>query len=333
MAKNKDQNEDPEEEKKGNQFEEDDDFGLPDLDYDELEEEADQELEETAESEVISEENAAAHEESGEESLGEDWEKELEDELEEDLKSGKFEEEVEAFYEEETFDEFESDAVESESVGSSVFGIDDDEIETSDKPKEEDSFFATEEPVVAAKSSPEPQYSQYLEENQDDNKGKFVRTVVLGTILFLVVGFAIYFLWDNTSGKSPEKEVAKVEAKKPEAPTETPKAVEKPAEKPVEAKKPSKPKANAVAAGQITTLSERTGKSYMVIGSFFDGDMAQDYADKLSKEGKSPFIIPPFKDYRFYRVAIAEYNSFNDATASVEGFKAEYGSEVWPLRY
>ncbi|MEO9475640.1 MAG: hypothetical protein ABJG41_08895 [Cyclobacteriaceae bacterium] len=44
-------------------------------------------------------------------------------------------------------------------------------------------------------------------------------------------------------------------------------------------------------------------------------------------------MIPPFKDYRYYRVAIAEYDIFSDAAASVESFKMEYGEEVWPLRY
>jgi hypothetical protein len=335
MAKNKDQNEDPEEEKKDNQFEEDDDFGLPDLDYDELEEEADQLLEEEA-PEIVSEIKSETETPSGdikEDALGEDWEKEMEDELEEDLASGKFEEETEAFYEEESFDEFESE-IEKESVGSSVFGIDDNpkgEVEIESNAKVEDSFYSTSDEPKAEKIAPDAQYSQYLDENQG-SKGKFARTVVLGTILFTVVGFAIYFLWGSTASEEPKKEVAKVEVIQPEP---TPEVEAKVAE-PVETKKPikaSKAAANVVAAGQITSLSERTGKSYLIIGSFFDGDMAQDYADKLSIEGKSPFIIPPFKDHRFYRVAIAEYNNFNDASANIESYKQEYGADVWPLRY
>ena len=80
-------------------------------------------------------------------------------------------------------------------------------------------------------------------------------------------------------------------------------------------------------------MSEPTGKTYVVIGSFFDGDLAMDFAKELSADGKSPIIIPPFRDSRFYRVAIAEFNSFKDAQGGLESLKGEYGSDIWPLRY
>jgi len=80
-------------------------------------------------------------------------------------------------------------------------------------------------------------------------------------------------------------------------------------------------------------LSEATGKTYVVIGSFFDDDLANDYAEELSADGKSPIIIPPFGESRFYRVAIAEFNSFKDAQGGLESLKAEYGNDIWPLRY
>ena len=132
-------------------------------------------------------------------------------------------------------------------------------------------------------------------------------------------------------------------AKKPAKKVETEKAESKPAaKKPAETKpaatettQASTPNstANALPAGEITRLDQPTGKTYIIIGSFFDDDLAGDYADELAAQGKSPIIIPPFKDYRFYRVAIAEYDDFNGAQKGIETFKSEFGEDIWPLRY
>lgn len=367
MAKKKDQNEDPEEEKK-NQFDDDEDFGLPDLDYDELEEEADEELGESVfgddepdieETPPVKEEEVPAEvaetsdqpdeiDSEMDMDMDEDWEKELEDELEEDLKSGDFEE-VDNFYEEESFDEFEQE-VEQEAVGSSVFGSDEAEDpqikeEAPQEKESTDDFYAAPEETKEEESTTEfkPQYSEYLDENKSSSKGKFARTVLIGAVLFMVVGGILYFLWDGTGVGNEETEVAVVEEKTPEpvaeeSTTETASeevaVTEEPVvEEPVAEKTAAPVAANPVDAGTISTLTERTGKSYLIIASFFDGDMAQDYAKELSDEGKSPFVIPPFKEHRYYRVAIAEYDNFTDAKSGIESYKAEYEVDVWPLRY
>ncbi len=150
----------------------------------------------------------------------------------------------------------------------------------------------------------------------------------------MVVGAALIYIY-NTSGDKKEKvakvEKPKVEQPKPEVVEPTPEPVAE-VEKPVE-KSPKKAKANTVPEGEIIRLEQQTGKAYVIIASFFDDDMAMDYANKLSADGKSPYIIPPFKDYRYYRVAIAEYDKFSDAAANVDIFKQEYATEVWPLKY
>ncbi|WP_258104966.1 SPOR domain-containing protein [Marinoscillum sp. MHG1-6] len=384
MANKKDKNEDPEEEKK-NQFDDDDDFGLPDLDYDELEEEADEELdidpeeafsdieeeesteeeapEPTADEEIEAVDEGESFEASDDIGLDEDWEKELESELEDEMKSGNFDE---SFYEEESFEDFGADLGESEpaeepqadEVGGSVFGADDEETTVSG---EEDDFYA---------GIDEPK-DEFVEQETDDftatssygaeeapKKGNFTRTVVIGTLLFLIVGAVFYILYDsgNLSSKpvakkeEPKEEPVKKEEEAAKAETEVvagaeggeettsevppakeePKKEVKPESKPV-----SKPAAtaNAVAAGEITKLSSQTGKSYVVVGSFFDGDMADDFANELSGQGKSPYVIPPFKEHRFYRVAIAEFDTFGDARDNLGTYQAEFGPDVWALRY
>lgn len=330
MAKKKDQNEDPEEEKK-KQFDDDEDFGLPDLEYDALDEDAtpaaaDEPIDEELEAEVEAEVEASGHEDTLPEGdidfEGEDWEKELEKELEADLKAGNFKEEKEVFYEEESYSDFETE----EPVKSSVFEIDEKSEPTSkEKFVEEDKFVPPPSKKAAAAPAKPVTNKDYVAYYKEDKKGKsnFTRTVVIGVLLFTVVAIILIAVYSGSSTEEPkvvEKVVPPVEVKE-----------EPPVEKPVEAPKKAQPV--KVPAGQISTLPEKTGKTYVVIASFFDGDMAQDHANALSAAGKSPYIIPPFNDYRFYRVAIAEYDTFNDAKANLEDYKAEYGPDVWPLRY
>ena len=58
-----------------------------------------------------------------------------------------------------------------------------------------------------------------------------------------------------------------------------------------------------------------------------------DYAKKLSTTGLSTKIIPPFGGKKFYRLAIADQDTFASAQASADGSKATYGPAVWVLKY
>ena len=71
----------------------------------------------------------------------------------------------------------------------------------------------------------------------------------------------------------------------------------------------------------------------LIISSFFDEDLAMDHANKLAANGNSPMVIPPFASHRFWRVAIAEYNSIADAQNQIGQYKADYGDDIWPLKY
>jgi len=346
MADDKNKNEDPEEER-DDQFDDDEDFGLPDLEYDELDDDDDDEdLSDEEQEDALEEEEIVPKDDeidlSGDNlddveltdadledsDEPEDWEKELEKELEDELKS---DDETGGFYEEESYEEFESQG--ESQVASSVF--DDDSNDTG--------FGATSEYTEETYDTPTYTTSSGVsDEDQAESRGKFVRTVVIGTLLFAVVAVVLY-LYSGSDDAPEEKKVAKVEqkapAKKPEPEVkevpkeETPAKVEE--KKPVARPKAQKPKPtpNTTPAGEITKFDQPTGKTYVIVGSFFDDDLATDYASKLASEGKSPMVIPPFNDSRFYRVAIAGFDSFKDAQQSLDGYKSEYGSDVWTLRY
>lgn len=318
MADKENVNDEPEENK--DHFDDDEDFGLPDLEYDELDDDVDEDedeepessaepVEETAapaEEEVVSEDETDSDDTDVE--ISEDWEKELEKELEEELES----EDANVFYEEESYEEFEDsgEAV----IDDSVF---------------EDDAAAASAPTSTASDSSysnKPKYQPTYQQDDGSSKGKFVRTVVIGTLSFVILAVVFMFLYEG------DNEAKKPVAKKVEPKVE-PVVQPEPVVKEEPPKKVEKPKPQPRPVGEVTTLPQQTGKTYIVVASFFDGDMASDYSNKLARDGKSPMIIPPFKEYRFYRVAIAEYNSFKDAQAGLETFKGEFGPDIWPLRY
>ena len=88
-----------------------------------------------------------------------------------------------------------------------------------------------------------------------------------------------------------------------------------------------------VEAGTFNVISNRTGRTYVIIGSFFDEDLARDYAAKLGKQGISTTLIIPSGNNRFYRLSIADFDTITEAINNLEGFRAEYGSSLWIIKH
>ncbi|MFY0650649.1 MAG: SPOR domain-containing protein [Cyclobacteriaceae bacterium] len=102
------------------------------------------------------------------------------------------------------------------------------------------------------------------------------------------------------------------------------------------AKKVSKPKpkpASTAPAGEIVNIQAKTGRSYVIIGSFIDEDLANDFAKELSTSGSGVKVIFPYGNSKRYRVSIADFGSYSDATAQIGGYKASYGEDIWTLKY
>lgn len=85
--------------------------------------------------------------------------------------------------------------------------------------------------------------------------------------------------------------------------------------------------------GAIETLTERTRRYYVIVASAIDGDLIMDQAQKLSAKGVSSKIIPPFGKAKFYRLAIAEGDTYAATQTTADGMKSEYGDQVWVVRY
>ncbi len=91
--------------------------------------------------------------------------------------------------------------------------------------------------------------------------------------------------------------------------------------------------ANLSKVGVIETLSERTSRYYVVAASAVDDDLLMDYAKKLSGQGISSKIIPPFGKYKLFRLAVADGDTFASTQEVANAKKAEYGDALWVLKY
>ena len=91
----------------------------------------------------------------------------------------------------------------------------------------------------------------------------------------------------------------------------------------------SQPKAE----GTIETLQGRTGLYHVVVASAIDDDLLMDHAKKLSREGVSTKIIPPYGKVKFYRLTIADGETYAAAQSLADGMKGQYGEALWVLKY
>ena len=85
--------------------------------------------------------------------------------------------------------------------------------------------------------------------------------------------------------------------------------------------------------GTITKLSTPQGHFYVVLASFIDDDLAEDYAKRLAKEGVNVTIIAPAAGKYFSRVVVEQEDTFYDATEKANEAKATYGPNIWVLKY
>lgn len=241
---------------------------------------------------------------------------------------------------------------EGEFDGGSIFASDDISLE-----KEEEKEFEPEEALP-------PTYKPYSDE---DAKGGFAKVIIFGAIGFALVGFIFYYFFTQNVGNSSDtKQPEHVAATKKPAPTS-----KKPAETAASksengagkeaasssggtkepgsaatksgtnkstasgsSKTTKKPKpAKSAPAGEIVEIQDRTGRSYVIIGSFIDQDLANDYAKELSAAGSGVKIIFPYGTSKRYRVSVADFDSYSDAVAQLGNYKPTYGEDIWTLKY
>lgn len=90
-----------------------------------------------------------------------------------------------------------------------------------------------------------------------------------------------------------------------------------------------------VEEGSYETINDRTGRYYIVLNSFFDSDLAKDFAQSLAREGVDAKIIAPADSKKgFHRVVLSnDYGTWEAAEASLGEYREVFGESVWVLKY
>jgi len=218
---------------------------------------------------------------------------------------------------------------EDDSETSNDFDSEDDSSNT-DEEEVETSFDTSETAEDAFSSEQEEEYDPNPFGDDEDEtpvstytppkKQSAAPIIITLSIIVLVACALVYYFFL----REPEKEPV---VEKPAKDTSS-YVVEKPVEPEPEVIEPEVP-----AEGVVNTLNSRTGRSYVVVGSFFDEDLAKDYADKLTNDGTNAYIIPPFGKSKFNRVAIEETESFAEASTRATELAGQYKEQPWPLKY
>ena len=228
-------------------------------------------------------------------------------------------------------DQLKSGSDENKSEESDDFGLpeapfDDQKEDTSE---ESDSYsFSTgdssDDKIDTDKFDKSEAISSYKEESGSP-VGLIVTLIIIGVIAIVVAAYFLFLKKDKVEPVMVEEPVpAVVDSTLLETPVEEP-VVEEPVE--------PEPGPEITPGGEYQKISEKTGRYYIIIGSFIDVDLAEDYAKKLAKNGVGSTILSP-AGRGFHRLALGEnYGSFADASMQLGSIKGNYGPEVWVLKY
>jgi hypothetical protein len=160
--------------------------------------------------------------------------------------------------------------------------------------------------------------------------------VVLGVVIVLVLLVAGYLIYNFVYKPRAEADRIKKEQLSREAllkkQQEEAAALAKKQEEDERRRLEALAKATPV-VGTIETISAPTKRYYVVVTSDIDDDLLMDYARKLSAKGVSTKVIPPYGGKNFYRLAIADHDSFASAQTNADAVKADYGNTVWVIKY
>lgn len=179
-------------------------------------------------------------------------------------------------------------------------------------------------------STEEERYVTYEEEESSSPWPKILGIVAL--LLILGAGAWWYFAKYKPAQELAEKQ--RIEAENARIAAEKAKAEEAERLRLAEEQRKADSLANAKpAVGTIETLTDRTGRYYVIVASAVDGDLIMDYAKKLSPTGVSSKIIPPSGKVKFYRLAVAEGDTYASTQSTADELKSQYEGGAWVIKF
>lgn len=182
--------------------------------------------------------------------------------------------------------------------------------------------------------------NNFNEEDEEEEKGTNWGLIIgiIATVLLVVWALIYIFVFDGAESLGlVEDEPPVVEQPVTEPEPEPEPVIDNPEPEPepvVEDPAPEPEPAGTNAYSEVVLLDAPTGKTYVVVGSFIDDDLAMDLAGKMESQGGGARIIPPFGSQSLaYRVAVADFDTFQEASNNIEKFRSTFGPETWILKY
>ncbi len=239
-------------------------------------------------------------------------------------------------------DEMKSGSKKDQDSESDDFGLpdasDDTESEEVEESTEESSFEYTpeeeslEEPSAFGEFEDDTPNYRYTpeEEAKRTPTGLIVFLSLLGVILIAIL---IYWFFFRTPSVEPEPQPEALDQMMEEETTPLEPVIEEPVEQ-TELEPVFEEPTVDVPEGSIEAINSRTGRYYIVINSFFDEDLAADYAKELGELGINTLVIKPSQRKGFHRVAVREdFGNWSAAENRMNELKATYGEDIWVLKY
>ena len=95
----------------------------------------------------------------------------------------------------------------------------------------------------------------------------------------------------------------------------------------------SNPEVELKEPGKINEVSYRSGKYYIIAGSFSNYNLSLNKANDLAGNGFNAIIISPINQNNMYRVAVNTYDEINNAKKNLSLYKEKLNNELWILKH
>ena len=234
------------------------------------------------------------------------------------------------------FNELDEESAEEESTDSEAENVEESEDRgEAEFPPEEDAeepYNENESEVFDAVEEEAPMGS-YVPPKPESNAPKIIAFLI---IIVLATAGIWYFGFYRPKAAAEEKariEAADRKAKADALAAEKKKAAEERLAAEQSANEAADEDEQASQESAFTTISESTGRYYIVIESFVDSDMAADHGKDLATKGFSTALLSPQGKRKLHRLTVGDFDTFVAAQEEANKLKAEFGEDLWVLKY
>jgi hypothetical protein len=145
--------------------------------------------------------------------------------------------------------------------------------------------------------------------------------VMILVLLGILVGGWFYYNYSSNGVQEAAKKEAVVQEQVPEPAPPAQEIIEAPVEE--------------VETFSLTEIKSRIDRPryFLVVASFIDEDLAKDRAEELQAKQMNTFLVYPYGDIAYYRLAIGQYESFALAAEQIDKEKDKFKENLWVLKY